>query len=87
MPDLRDAWGGDPACGTGEATRLILSAAYSAIARMRGVEQSRCVRLLDQIGQTGQALDFTHRAHVAEIARREGPGVQVHHLHRTASGP
>lgn len=37
-------------------------------------------RLLDRIGRTGQALYFTHHAHVAEIAERECPGVRIHRL-------
>lgn len=38
-------------------------------------------RLMQEIGHVGQALYFTHHAHVAEIATRECPGVQVHRLH------
>ncbi len=37
-------------------------------------------RLMHKIGGIGQALYFTHHAHVAEIAERECPGVQVHRL-------
>jgi uncharacterized protein YhaN len=37
-------------------------------------------RLMHRIGQIGQALYFTHHAHVAEIAKRECPSVQVHQL-------
>jgi len=37
-------------------------------------------RLMHKIGHLGQALYFTHHAHVAEIAERECQGVQVHRL-------
>ena len=43
-------------------------------------------RLMHKIGCVGQALYFTHHAHVAEIAEREYPGVQVHRLGRQKSG-
>lgn len=37
-------------------------------------------RLMSSIGEVGQALYFTHHAHVAEIAKRECPGVQIYRL-------
>lgn len=37
-------------------------------------------RLMHRIGEIGQALYFTHHAHVAEIAQSNCPGVQVHYI-------
>jgi uncharacterized protein YhaN len=37
-------------------------------------------RLLGEIGMHGQALYFTHHAHVAEIARATVPDVQIHQI-------
>jgi len=44
------------------------------------VRTASACRLLSRIGEVGQAIYFTHHAHVAEIAERECPEVFVHRL-------